>query len=81
MKIVIFNKIIGINYQKSNKSIFLTILNEDYEIHIQIKSLSNVFYSVFKKDECLEVGNNSLMGIIFRVKEITKNNTKLDKIK
>lgn len=72
MRIVIFNKIIGINYQKSNKSIFLTILNEDYEIHIQIKSLSNVFYSVFKKDECLEVGNDSLIGFIFNVRNIRK---------
>lgn len=57
---------------------FFTILSSDFEIHIQMPvSLGLIVqtkYSVFKKDEILEVGEDSLFGAVNRIIEIIKEN-------
>lgn len=58
----------GVEYTYKN-SIFLTIIKNNYEIHLEylFDKDEQVFYSVYKKDNCLEIGNDSFQNSIVRI--------------
>ncbi len=53
----------------SKKSLFFIILKENYEIHLEylFKENEEAFYSIYKSEDCLEIGNDSLYGSIERI--------------
>lgn len=84
----IVNKIKSIKYNNlliqylKDDSIFITVIKDKYEIHLSynfnmsVSYFLPVFYTLFYKNEVLEIGRGNLTESIERIKEVINNNAK-----
>jgi len=56
------------------KTLFFTILKNEYEIHLEYSfETDRIFYSFYKEKNCIEIGNNYLLSVIERIYSLLYN--------
>lgn len=54
-----------------NYELFVTMLNDNNELHISVSGKPNIFYSVYYKEDVIEIGCDRLLtDVVKRINEV-----------